>query len=110
MAGVRAPKQWALTTTESIASIEAWEKNFKYVPSLDPNFASFLTNDAAGLKKTNAAPLRGFTDDNEHVPTIRRRTAAEKVNHLEMMRGQIAKYAPGSLYQILSPFTGPSNH
>lgn len=94
MAGVRAPKQWSLTTTETITSIEAWENNLKYILSLDPNFASFLTDEATWLKKTNASPLRGFTDDDDEVPAIRRRTAAQKVTHLEMMLGQIANYAP----------------
>ena len=45
-------------------------------------------------KKTNASPLRGFTDDSQEVPTIQRRMAAQKVTHLEMMLGQIANDAP----------------
>jgi hypothetical protein len=67
MAAVRAPKQWSLTTTETITSIEAWENNLKYILSLDHNFASFLTAGATWLKKTNASPLRGFTDDGEAI-------------------------------------------
>lgn len=94
MAGARAPKQWTLSTSETITSIEAWENNLKYILSLDLNFASFLTDDATWLKKTNAAPLRGFTDDDADIPAIRRRTAAQKVSHLEMMLGQIANYTP----------------
>ena len=94
MAAVRAPKQWSLTTTETITSIEAWENNLKYILSLDHNFAPFLTAGATWLKKTNASPLRGFTDDDEDIPQIQRRTAAQKVTHLEMMLGQIANYAP----------------
>jgi hypothetical protein len=39
-------------------------------------------------------PLRGFTDDGEAIPQIQRRTAAQKVTHLELMLGQIANYAP----------------
>jgi predicted transposase YbfD/YdcC len=94
MAAFRAPKQWSLTTTETITSIEAWENNLKYILSLDHNFASFLTADATWLKKTNASPLRGFTNDAEDIPQIQRRNAAQKVTHLEMMLGQIANYAP----------------
>ena len=45
-------------------------------------------------KKTNASPLRGFINDSETVPATQRRTAAQKVAHLEMMLGQIANYAP----------------
>jgi hypothetical protein len=94
MAAVRAPKQWSLTTTETITSIEAWENILKYILSLDHNFASFLTAGATWLKKTNASPLRAFTDDGEAIPQIQSRTAAQKVTHLEMMLGQIANYAP----------------
>ena len=107
MAAVRAPKQWSLTTTETITSIEAWENNLKYILSLDHNFAPFLTAGATWLKKTNASPLRGFTDDDEDIPQIQRRTAAQKVTHLEMMLGQIANYAPLflviRLYEIRPP-------
>ena len=94
MANARAPKQWSLTTNETISSIEAWENNLKYILSLDPNFACFLTDGATWLKKTNAARLRGFTDDNEDVPTVQRRTVAQNVTHFEMMLGQIANFAP----------------
>jgi hypothetical protein len=94
MANARAPKQWSLTTNETISSIEARENNLKYILSLDPNFACFLTDGATWLTKTNAAPLGGFTDDNEDVPTVQRRTGAQKVTHVEMMLGQIANFAP----------------
>jgi len=39
-------------------------------------------------------PLRGFTDDGETVSLARRKTARQKVNFLEVMRGQIANYCP----------------
>ena len=94
MASVRAPKQWSLTTHETITSIEAWENNLKYTLSLDPNFAAFLTDTATWGKKTNASPLRGFIDDDEPVPAPRRRTATQKATHLDMLLGQIANYAP----------------
>ena len=94
MASNRVPKQWSLTTNKSISSIEAWENNLRYILSLDPNFVTFLTDGATWQKKTNASPLRGFTDDSEEVPTIQRRAAAQRVTHLEMMLGQVANYAP----------------
>ena len=94
MAGVRAPKQWSLTTTETITSIKVWEYNIKYILFLDPTFASFLTDEPSWLKKSNASPLRGFTDDDEGVPAIQLKTAAQKVTHLEMMLGKIANYVP----------------
>ena len=94
MTSHRAPKQWSLTSNETITSIEAWENNLKYILSLDPNFADFLTDGSSWGKKTNASPLRGFSNDPESVPATRRRTAAQKVTHLEMMLGQIANYSP----------------
>ncbi|XP_068706826.1 uncharacterized protein [Montipora foliosa] len=94
MTSHRAPKQWSLSSNETITSIKAWENNLKYILSLDPNFADFLTDGSSWGKKTNATPLRGFSNDPESVPTARRRTAAQKVTHLEMMLGQIANYAP----------------
>ena len=94
MTSQRAPKQLSLTSNETITSLEAWENNLKYILSLDSNFADFLTDGTSWGKKTNASPLRGFSNDNESVPAPRRRTAAQKVTHLEMMLGQIANYAP----------------
>ena len=46
------------------------------------------------LRKTNTSPTRGFQDDGEDVPEPRRRTAPQKVTHLELMLGQIANYCP----------------
>ena len=94
MTSQRAPKQWSLTSNKTITSLEAWENNLKYILSLDSNFAGFLTDGTSWGKKTNASPLRGFSNDNDSVPAPRRRTAAQKVTHLEMMLGQIANYAP----------------
>ena len=94
MASGRAPKQWSLTKQETITSFEAWRQNLQYILSLDQNFASFLIDDTAWLRKTSTTPLRGFEDDGEDVPESKRRTAAQKVTHLELMLGQIANYCP----------------
>ena len=90
----RAPKQWALTKNETLTSFEAWRQNLLYTLSLDANFAAFLVEDFKWLKKTNANPLRGITDDGADVPEASRRTAAQKLAHLELMLGQIANYCP----------------
>ncbi|KAK3100661.1 hypothetical protein FSP39_023313 [Pinctada imbricata] len=90
----RAPKQWQLTKNETITSFEAWRQNLQYILSLDANFASFLVNGFTWLKKTPITPLRGLTDDGEPVPEAQRRTAAQKVMHLELMLGQIANFCP----------------
>ena len=60
----------------------------EYILSLDENFANFLLDETTWLKKTAKHPLRGFRDD----PTSadRRRSAQQKVKHLELMLGQIA--------------------
>ena len=95
MTSHRALKQWLLSLNETITSIEAWENNYlKYILFLDPNFADFLTDGSSWGKKTNAMPLRGFSNDPESVLAARRRTAAQKVTYLEVMLGQMANYAP----------------
>ena len=94
MASVRAPKQWALTKQETITSFEAWRQNLQYVLSLDPNFAVFLVEETTWLRKTPTSPLRGFENDGEDVLAVNRRTAAQKLTHLELMLGQIANYCP----------------
>ena len=94
MATSRAPKQWPLTKEETITSFEAWRQNRQYILSLDPNFANFLLEEATWQRKTNTNPTRGFEDDGEDVPRANRRTAAQKVTHLELMLGQIANLCP----------------
>ena len=94
MTSHRVPKQWSLSSNETITSIDAWENSLKYILSLNPNFADFLTDGSLWGKKKNATPLRGFSNNRESVPAARRRTAAQKVTHLEMMLGQIVNYAP----------------
>jgi hypothetical protein len=45
--------------------------------------------------KTSTAPLRGLENDGEDVPAASRRTAAQKLTHLELMIGmQVANYCP----------------
>ena len=63
-----------------------------YILSLDASFAHFLLPNTTWLKKTRAAPLRGFVDDPVDAPN--RRTAAQKVAQLELMLGQIANFCP----------------
>ena len=90
----RAPKQWCLTKTETIVSFESWRQNLVYTLSLDANFAQFLVAGVTWGKKTKADPLRGLKDDPTSVPDASRRTAAQKLNHLELMLGQIANFCP----------------
>ncbi|CAB3998268.1 Retrovirus-related Pol poly from transposon opus [Paramuricea clavata] len=94
MATSRAPKQWALTKQETITSYEAWRHNLQYTLALDHNFAVFLLEDTTWLRKTSTAPLRGLENDGEDVPEASRRTAAQKLTHLELMLGQVANYCP----------------
>ena len=65
MSTIRAPKQWSLTTNETITSFESWRHNLVYSLSLDPGFAPFLLTGSIWGKKTQATPLRGLTDDPE---------------------------------------------
>ena len=66
----------------------------KYVLSLDANFAAFLVEGVEWEKKTRAAPQRGLANDGDDVPVAQRRTADQKLIHLELMLGQIANYCP----------------
>ena len=96
-AAIRAPKQWSLTKEETITSFESWRQNLKYVLSLDRNFAAFIEDGAEWEKKSRNDRHRGLVDDdeeNEDIPAAQRRTAAQKVIHLELMLGQIANYCP----------------
>ena len=90
----RAPKQWCLTKVETVNSFKNWKQNLSYVLSLHPNFASFLVPGTTWLKKSKNNPNRGFTNDAAPIPESQRRTAAQKVTHLELMLGQIANYCP----------------
>ena len=94
MNSCRAPKQWSLTKNKSITSFEAWRQNLQYSLSLDANLAPFLADTFTWQKKSSTAPNRGLTSDGEAVPEARRRTAAQKNVHLELMLGQIANFCP----------------
>ena len=90
----RAPKQWCLSKQETLNSFENWKQNLLYTLSLDPLFAPFLVEGATWTKKSKNNVLRGFRDDGDNLPAARRRTAQQKVSHLELMLGQIANYCP----------------
>jgi hypothetical protein len=53
-----------------------------------------LIDGVTWLRKTTAAPLRGFENDADAVPEARRRTAEQKAAQLELILGQIANYCP----------------
>ena len=61
---------------------------------MDANFAPFLVDQATWGKKTNTSPLRDLRDDSDDTPGLIRRTAQQKVAHLELMLGQIANFCP----------------
>ena len=89
-----APKQWCLTNVKNIESFQNWKQNLQFTLSLNPNLASFLTEQCRGDKKTKFASLRGFTDDTDSVLLPRRKIVQQKVNTLELMPGQFANYCP----------------
>lgn len=86
----QAPKQGCLSKTETINTFENWKQNLLYTLSLEKNFAPFLAEGVAWLKKTKAQLLRRFQNEGEGVPVARRRTAQQKVNSLELS----ATYCP----------------
>ena len=79
---------------ETINSFENCKQNLLYTLSLESNFAPFLSDNFAWLKKTKAQPLRGLESDGKTVPISRHLTARQKANFLKLMLGQIANYCP----------------
>ena len=92
MAHLRAPKQRALTKSEDLASFETWRQNLVYSLSLEPLFAPYIQHAARWEKRGRNNPTRGFRNDGHGADNPL--TAAQKVNNLELMLGQIASYAP----------------
>jgi hypothetical protein len=90
----KAPKQWKLTTEETITSFQNWRQNLQYTLLLDSNFSPFLEDGVTWEKKTNANPKRGFIDDGQPIAAEKRKTAVQKVATLELMLGQISNYCP----------------
>ena len=85
MAAQRAPKQWPLTKNETVNTLENWRQNLIYILSLDANFAHFLADEFTWLKKSAVNPNRGLQADGNNIPEDRRRTAAQKKIHLELI-------------------------
>ena len=78
----RAPKQWCLTTNETVNSFESWKNNLVYTLSCDDTFKDMI--DTEWKKKSKTTLNRGFTGA----------TAARKATTLELMLGQIANFCP----------------
>ena len=89
-----APKQWCLGKEETAESLESWKHNLIHTLSSDPLLAPFLKDSATWLKKTRSNHTRGLVDDPDDTPAEIRRTAVQKVIHLEFCLGQIANFAP----------------
>ena len=84
----------SVSKRETITSYECWRQNLQYTLSFDANFAPFLVDQATWGKKTNTSPLRDLCDDSDGTPGLIRRTAQQKVAHLELMLGQIGNFCP----------------
>ena len=91
MANNRAPKQWDLTSNETLNSFKNWKENLVYTLSLDKSFAPFLKDGVTWGKQNSVNPTRGFQDDGEDVTD--KKTKEEKCASLNLMLGQIANYA-----------------
>ncbi len=90
----RAPKQWCLTTNETINSFENWRQNLVYTLTLDTNFTKFLEDEFSWKKKSRKDAFRGMVDDGESIPESERRTKQQILKSLELMLGQIANFCP----------------
>ena len=89
-AGIRAPKQWQLTKSETVTSFESWRQNLIYTLQLDRKFAPFI--EAEWQKKTFDNPNRGLTNDAAPIPADDRLTAVQKSATLDLMLGMVANY------------------
>lgn len=89
--GNRAPKQWQLTSVETLNTFKNWKENLTYTLSLDPAFKPYLGDTLTWGKQNSASPHRGFTDD--AAGTTDAKTKEEKTATLNLMLGQIANYA-----------------
>ena len=89
----RAPKQWALTRTETISSYEAWQQNLIYNLSSDPNFKPFIDDNELEWKSPKIEN-RGFEDDKAPIPTADRKSGKHKATQLDRLLGQIANFCP----------------
>ena len=93
MSNNRAPKQWKLSTVETLNSFTNWKENLCYVSSLDTAFAPYLRAGVTWRTLSAATPTRGFTDDAAGTDGAVRRTKEDKCTTLNLMLGQIANYA-----------------
>ena len=92
MSTFRPPKPQKLSKTETIASFETWKHNQKYNLLQDPMFKSFNVKVKSWNKVSAGDPYRGLVDDAETVTD--KKTAAEKLEVLELMLDQIASWCP----------------
>ena len=79
----RAPKQWTLTSEETLNSFTNWKENLLYTLSLDKSFAPFLKDGVTWKEESDDSPHRGFEDD--ATGTTNGQTKEEKYNTLHLM-------------------------
>ena len=87
----RAPKQWSLTSNETLNSFKNWKENLLYTLSLDASFKPYLKANVTWGQLTSASPNRGFVDDEDTVAN--KQSKEEKTATLGLMLGQIANWA-----------------
>ena len=92
MTTFRPPKPTKLTKNESISSFETWKHNQKYNLQQDPMFKSFNAKIKSWNKVSANDPHRGLVDDADGVAD--KKTAAEKLEVLQLMLDQIANWCP----------------
>ena len=90
MMATRAPKQWSLTTTETLTTYTNWKENLVYTLSLDFNFAPLLVDGYTWADGDVAD--RGFVDDAAPIAAADRKSKGDKAKLLTLMLGQIANF------------------
>ena len=69
MAVAQAPKQWKLSTEETLTSFTNWKENLVYILSLNADFSEFIANDF--VWGDGDVANRGLRDDPMAMPEAR---------------------------------------
>ena len=107
MTTFKPPKPYKLTKIETVASFEAWKHNQKYNIQQDPTFRAFNAKVKTWTMKSSANPHRGLVSEPEGAAD--KKTAAEKLETLELMLDQIANWCPVVTRTILTNLTTSLN-
>lgn len=88
-----APKQYQLSSKESLASFKQWQRSLLFALKMQPDFKPYIAPNAKWNKWTAASPYYGLTDDPDP-ESKNHQTKEQKAATLDIMLGYIANLAP----------------